>query len=82
MTEKKPATSQRGNPTSAGTPPVQNSDGMPGGRAALPAGSLSKPFLGPQGDENRTPPADAPVPPSPAARLPASSTRARRRQLH
>jgi hypothetical protein len=34
----------------------------PGGDAALPAGSLPKPFLGPQGDENRQPPANAPAP--------------------
>ena len=38
----------------------------PGGAAALPEGSLSKPFLGPQGDENRTPPANAPAPVPPA----------------
>ncbi len=40
---------------------------MPGGSAALPEGSLPKPFLGPQGDEQRDPPANAPspVPPSP-----------------
>jgi hypothetical protein len=34
----------------------------PGGAAALPAGSLPKPFLGAQGDENREPPANAPAP--------------------
>jgi len=34
----------------------------PGGAAALPEGSLPKPYLGPQGDENRDPPANAPVP--------------------
>lgn len=34
----------------------------PGGRAALPEGRLPKPFLGPQGDENRDPPANAPAP--------------------
>jgi hypothetical protein len=39
------------------TPPVP-----PGGSAALPAGSLPKPFLGPQGDENRDPPPNAPAP--------------------
>jgi hypothetical protein len=33
-----------------------------GGAAALPEGSLSKPFLGPQGDENRDPPPNAPAP--------------------
>jgi hypothetical protein len=35
---------------------------VPGGAAALPANSLPKPFLGPQGDENRNPPPDAPAP--------------------
>jgi hypothetical protein len=39
---------------------------MPGGAAALPVGSLKGPFLGPQGDENRDPPADAPAPVPPA----------------
>jgi hypothetical protein len=34
----------------------------PGGNAALPPGSLPKPFLGPQGDENREPPPSAPAP--------------------
>jgi hypothetical protein len=34
----------------------------PGGAAALPEDSLSKPFLGPQGDENRDPPPNAPAP--------------------
>jgi hypothetical protein len=40
---------------------------IPGGAAALPPGTLSKPFFGPQGDENRTPPKGAPVgvPPEP-----------------
>ncbi len=38
----------------------------PGGRAALPEGSLPKPFLKPQGDENRDPPANAPAPVAPA----------------
>ena len=37
----------------------------PGGAAALPEGSLSKPFLGPQGDENRDPPPNAPAPVQP-----------------
>jgi hypothetical protein len=41
-------------------------DGMPGERAALPEGSLPDPFLGPQGDENRDPPANAPAPTFPA----------------
>jgi hypothetical protein len=35
---------------------------VPGGRAALPPGSLPKPYLGPQGDENRQPPPGAPAP--------------------
>jgi hypothetical protein len=39
---------------------------LPGGAAALPEGSLPKPFLGPQGDENRDPPAGAPAPVAPA----------------
>jgi hypothetical protein len=39
---------------------------MPGGAAALPEGSLKGPFLGPQGDENRDPPANAPAPVLPA----------------
>ncbi len=38
----------------------------PGGAAALPPGSLPGPFLGPQGDENRDPPAGAPAPVPPA----------------
>jgi hypothetical protein len=33
-----------------------------GDSAALPEGSLSKPYLGPQGDENRDPPRNAPGP--------------------
>jgi hypothetical protein len=37
----------------------------PGSEAALPPGSLPGPFLGPQGDENRTPPPNAPVPVQP-----------------
>ena len=39
---------------------------VPGGAAALPKGSLPKLFLGPQGDENRNPPANAPSPVRPA----------------
>ena len=34
----------------------------PGGSAALPEGTLPAPYLGPQGDENRDPPANAPAP--------------------
>jgi predicted nucleotidyltransferase len=45
--------------------PLQPPPTPPGGAAALPEGSLSKPFLGPQGDENRDPPANAPAPVSP-----------------
>ncbi len=41
-------------------------DGRPGERAALPEGSLPSPYLGPQGDENRDPPAGAPAPTFPA----------------
>jgi hypothetical protein len=41
-------------------------DGRPGERAALPPGSLPGPYLGPQGDENRDPPANAPSPTGPA----------------
>jgi hypothetical protein len=40
-------------------------DGVPGQRADLPAGSLPGPYLGPQGDENRTPPPNAPSPVKP-----------------
>lgn len=47
--------------------PLPQRPGMPGGAAALPEGSLSKPFLGPQGDENRDPPPNAPAPVSPTA---------------
>jgi hypothetical protein len=50
-------------------PPLQEPDGLPGGRAALPANSLSKPFFGPQGDENRTPPQNAPSPVKPPVRV-------------
>jgi hypothetical protein len=50
-------------------PPLQEPDRLPGGRAALPADSLSKPFFGPQGDENRTPPRNAPAPVEPAAKV-------------
>jgi predicted nucleotidyltransferase len=42
---------------------------MPGGPAALPEGSLPKPFLEPQGDENRDPPAGAPAPVNPTAKI-------------
>jgi hypothetical protein len=38
-------------------------DGMPGRRADLPPGSLPGPSLDTQGDENRTPPPNAPAKP-------------------
>jgi hypothetical protein len=60
-------------------PPGQDSSGMPGDRAALPAGALSKPYFGPQGDENRPPPDNAPVPPQPGATIPADRTSPRGR---
>ncbi len=47
--------------------PPSPPDGMPGGQAALPEGGLPKPYLGPQGDEQRDPPANAPSPVPPAA---------------
>ena len=50
--------------------PRGDSKGMPGGRAALPAGSLSSPFFGPQADENRSPPAGAPSPVKPGPVVP------------
>lgn len=40
-----------------------------GSRAALPEGSLPGPYLDAQGDENRQPPANAPVPPQPAVTI-------------
>jgi hypothetical protein len=42
----------------------------PGANAALPPGTLPKPFLGPQGDENRDPPPNAPAPVNPAPTVP------------
>jgi hypothetical protein len=51
-------------------PPPRQDNGMPGGRAALPAGTLSKTYLAPQGDEHRDPPADAPSPVNPVATVP------------
>jgi hypothetical protein len=47
---------------------------IPGGRAALPEGSLPGPFLGPQGDENRDPPENAPIAPQPATRIDTQDT--------
>ena len=52
-------------------PPMREPERLPGDRAALPENTLSKPFFGPQGDENRNPPANAPVPPNPTVRVPA-----------
>jgi nitrite reductase/ring-hydroxylating ferredoxin subunit len=46
--------------------PPSRPDDMPGGQAALPEGGLPKPYLGPQGDEQRDPPAGAPSPVPPA----------------
>jgi hypothetical protein len=45
---------------------VSQPERMPGQRADLPAGSLPGPYLGPQGDENRAPPSNAPSPVKPA----------------
>ncbi len=47
-------------------PPLATPDTMPGGQAALPKDALPKPFLGPQGDENRTPPPGSPAPVAPS----------------
>ena len=67
-----PESEVRGGPEAPGDAPgpdVSTSPEMaptpnrrPGSRAALPAGSLPGPYLGPQGDENRDPPAGAPSP--------------------
>jgi hypothetical protein len=46
--------------------PAPMPDGRPGLRAGLPPGRLPGPYLGPQGDENRDPPANAPSPTGPA----------------
>jgi hypothetical protein len=46
--------------------PQTKPDRLPGQRADLPPGSLPGPHLGPQGDENRTPPPNAPSPIKPA----------------
>jgi hypothetical protein len=57
------------NPEDAKTPPVSTptptSGGRLGGREGLPPGSLPKPYLEPQGDENRDPPPNAPSPAQP-----------------
>ncbi|PPQ37106.1 hypothetical protein CCS01_03820 [Rhodopila globiformis] len=46
--------------------PTPTSNGRLGGRDGLPPGSLPKPYLAPQGDENRDPPPNAPTPVEPA----------------
>jgi hypothetical protein len=63
MTDKTPPDSQV---QPAHEPPMRRTDGMPGGRAALPEGNLSKPFFGAQGDEQRDPPPGSPAPVMPA----------------
>jgi hypothetical protein len=50
-------------------PPLREPDRLPGGRAALPADSLPKPLFGPQGNENRDPPQNAPAPVKHAATI-------------
>jgi NADPH-dependent 2,4-dienoyl-CoA reductase/sulfur reductase-like enzyme/nitrite reductase/ring-hydroxylating ferredoxin subunit len=64
MTEKPASDSAR---EVASRMPPGPPGGIPGGRAALPAGALPTTYLGPQGDEQRTPPAGspAPIPPAP-----------------
>jgi hypothetical protein len=51
-------------PNEAPATPPQAGDAL-GGRAGLPAGSLSKPNFGPQGDEHRDPPEVHPAPSKP-----------------
>lgn len=46
------------------TPPKKLPD-IPGANAALPAGSLPGPYLGPHSDENRDPPPNSPAPVNP-----------------
>jgi NADPH-dependent 2,4-dienoyl-CoA reductase/sulfur reductase-like enzyme/nitrite reductase/ring-hydroxylating ferredoxin subunit len=50
----------------AGRMPPSPPGGMPGGQAALPEGTLPTTYLGPQGDEQRDPPAGSPAPVLPA----------------
>lgn len=45
--------------------PVPPARRKPGGAAELPPGTLPSPYLGPQGDENRDPPPNAPAPVKP-----------------
>nr|WP_294529562.1 hypothetical protein [uncultured Rhodopila sp.] len=66
-----PESEERGGPETpeeslADERPARMPDGRPGERAGLPPGSLPEPYLGPQGDENRDPPPDAPSPTGPA----------------
>jgi hypothetical protein len=65
------------NSTLGDTPPndFARPDGMPGARAALPEGSLPGPYLEAQGDEDRTPPPNAPSPVTPAVTVAAPTTR-------
>jgi hypothetical protein len=51
---------QRNGPRQDPSAPFMPPDGIPGMRADLPPGSLPGPYLAAQGDENRTPPANAP----------------------
>jgi hypothetical protein len=41
-------------------PAVTTQPRLPGQRASLPQGVLSKPYFGPQGEENRDPPENPP----------------------
>ncbi len=43
---------------------------LPGKRAALPPGTLSKTYFGPQGDQHMTPPPNAPSPVNPVRTVP------------
>ena len=56
---------------------------LPGKRAAWPPGTLSTPYFGPQGDENRDPPPNAPTPTAAKPATPANVTswRSRKRDL-
>jgi len=56
MAKKAPSEQVAGN-----APPAEHR--LPGRRAGLPPGSLRPPYFGPQGDENRDPPPDAPSAP-------------------
>ncbi len=56
-------------------PKLRDPDGLPGQRADLPAGSLPPPYFGPQGDESREPPVNAPSPVNPGKFVPAETLR-------